>query len=56
MEYFDEDEIRSLAASSAESLPEENRNRLKDILPVFEKNIVDLVQDTESMQRVFLAI
>ena len=40
----------------AESLPEETRNWLKDILPVFEKNIVDLVQDTKSMQRVFLAI
>ena len=32
------------------------KNRLKDIMPVFEKNIVDLVQDTESMQQVFLAI
>lgn len=55
-EYFDEDEIKSSTASSAESLLEETRNWLKDILPVFEKNIVDLVQDTKSLQRVFLAI
>ena len=27
-----------------------------DILPMFEKNIADLVQDTDSMQRVFMAI
>ena len=35
---------------------EETRNQLKDILPIFEKNIANLVQDTESMQRVFLTI
>ena len=39
-----------------EALSEETRNRLRDILPMFEKNIADLVQDTDSMQRVFLAI
>ena len=37
-------------------LSEENRNPLKDILPMLEKNIADLVQDADSMQRVFLAI
>ena len=37
-------------------MSEETRNQLKDILPMFEKNIADLVQDTDSMQRVFLAI
>jgi len=37
-------------------LSEETRNRLKDILPIFEKNIADLVQDTELIQRVFLTI
>ena len=39
-----------------EALPKETKNRLRDILPMFEKNITDLVQDTDSMQRVFLAI
>ena len=37
-------------------MSEETRNRLKDILPIFEKNIADLVQDTESIQKVFLTI
>jgi len=55
-EYFDEDEIRSSAISSNEALPEETRNQLRNILPIFEKNIADLVQDIDSMQRVFLAI
>ena len=55
-EYFDEDEIRSSATSSSEALSEETRNRLRHILPMLEKNIADLVQDTDSMQRVFLAI
>ena len=55
-EYLDEDEISSSAASSKEALSEEIRNRLRDILPMFEKNIADLVQDTDSMQKVFLAI
>ena len=31
---------------------EETKNQLRDILPMFEKNIADLVQDTDSMQRV----
>ena len=44
------------ATSSNEALPEETRNRLRNILPIFERNIADLVQDTDSMQRVFLAI
>ena len=55
-EYFDEDEIRSSATFSNDALSEETRNRLRNILPIFEKNIADLVQDTNSMQRVFLAI
>ena len=55
-EYFDEDEIRSLATSSSEALLEETRNRLRHILPMLEKNVADLVQDIDSMQRVFLAI
>ena len=49
-------EISSSATSSKEALSEETRNRLRDILPMFENNIADLVQDTDSMQRVFLAI
>ena len=55
-EYLDEDEMSSSATSSKETLSEETRNRLKDILPMHEKNIADLVQDVDSMQRVFLAI
>ena len=55
-EYLDEDEISSSATSSKEALSEETRNKLRDILPMFEKNIADLVQDTDLMQRVFLAI
>ena len=55
-EYLDEDEVSSSATSSKEVLSEETRNRLRDVLPMFEKNIADLVQDTNSMQRVLLAI
>ena len=55
-EYLDEDEISSSATSSKEALSEETRNRLRDILLVLEKDIADLVQDTDSMQRVFFAI
>ena len=54
-EYLDEDEISSLAASSKEALSEETRNRLRDILPMLEKNIADLVRDADLMQRVSLA-
>ena len=55
-EYLDEDEIRSSVTSSSEALSEETRNRLRHILPMLEKNVADLVRDTDSMQRVFLAI
>ena len=54
-EYLDEDEISSSAISSKEALSEETKNRLRDILPMFEKNIADLVQDADLMQRVSLA-
>ena len=37
-------------------MPEETKNQLRDVLPMFEKNIADLVQDTDPMHRVFLAI
>ena len=55
-EYFDEDEISSSAISSKEALSEETKNWLRDILPMLKRNIADLVQDADSMQRVFLAI
>ena len=44
------------ATSSNEALSEETRNRLRNILPIFERNIADLVQDTDSTQRAFLVI
>ena len=40
---------------SREALSEETRNRLRDILPMLEKNIANLVQDANLMQRVSLA-
>ena len=55
-EYIDEVEISSSATFSKEALLEETKNQLRDILPMLEKNIADLVQDADSMQRVFLAI
>ena len=55
-EYLDEDEVSSSATSFKEALLEETRNRLRDVLPMLEKNITDLVQDIDSMQRVILAI
>ena len=55
-EYLDEDEINSSATSSKEALSEETRNQLRDMLPMFEKSIADLVQDIDSTHRVFLAI
>ena len=54
-DYLDEAEISLSATSSKEDLSEETRNRLRDILPMLEKNIADLVQDADSMQRVSLA-
>ncbi|XP_066357885.1 uncharacterized protein [Miscanthus floridulus] len=54
-EYLDEDEISSSATCSKEALSEETKNQLRDILSMFEKDIADLVQDTDSM-RVFLSI
>ena len=39
-EYLDEDKISSSATSSKEALSEETRNRLKDILPMLEKNTI----------------
>ena len=55
-EYFDEDEIKSSPTSPSEALPEETRKRLRHILPMLEKDVADLIQDIDSMQRVFLAI
>ena len=55
-DYLDEDEIRSSVTSSSEALSEETKNRLSHILPILEKNVADLVRDTDSMQRVLLAI
>ena len=48
-EYFDEDEIRSSATSSSEALLEETRKQLRHILPMLEKDVADLIQDTDSM-------
>ena len=55
-EYIDEDEISSSAISSKEALSEETRNWQRDILPMLEKDIADLVQDADPMRRIFLAI
>ena len=55
-EYIDEDEISSLAISSKDALSEETKNRLRDILPILEKDIADLVQDADPMRRIFLTI
>ena len=37
-------------------MTDETKNQLRDVLPMLEKNIVDLVEDTDLMHRVFLAI
>jgi len=37
-------------------LSEETKNQLRDVLPMFEKNIADLVQDIDSTHRAFLVI
>ena len=55
-EYIDESEISSSAISSQEILSDETKNRLKDMLPMLERNIADLVQDADPMRRIFLAI
>ena len=39
-----------------EFLSEETKNQLRDVLLMFEKNIADMVQDTDPMHRAFLAI
>ena len=53
-EYIDEGEI--IATSLQETLSEETRNQLRDILPMLEKDITNLVQDADSVRRTFLAI
>ena len=55
-EYIDESEISSLAISSQEILSDETKNRLKDMLPMLERNIADLVQDVDPMRRILLTI
>ena len=55
-EYIDESEISSSAISSQETLSDETKSRLKDMLPMLEGNIADLVQDVDPMRRIFLAI
>ena len=52
---MDEDEISSSAVSCKEAPSEETRNWLRDILPMLEKNIADLFQDADLIQRVSLA-
>ena len=54
--YIDESEISSLAISSQEILSDEAKNWLKDMLPMLERDIADLVQDVDPMRRIFLAI
>jgi len=55
-EYIDESKISSSAISSQEILLDEAKNRLKDMLPMLERNIADLVQDADPMRRISLAI
>jgi len=40
---MDEDEVSSSATSFKEALSEETRNWLRDVLPMLEKNITDLI-------------
>ena len=42
-EYIDENKISSSVISSQEILSDETKNWLKDMLPMLERNIVDLV-------------
>ena len=44
------------STSSKEVLSAETKNQIRDVLPMFEKNIVDLVQDIDSTHRAFLVI
>ena len=55
-EYIDENKISSSAISSQVILSDETKNRLKDMLPMLERNIADLVQDADPMRGIFLAI
>ena len=55
-EYIEESEISSSAISSQEVLSDETKNWLKDMLPMLERNIADLVQDVDPMRRILLTI
>jgi len=55
-EYIDEGEISSSATSLQETLSEETKNWLRDILPMLEKNIADFVHDADLVRRTFLDI
>ncbi|XP_066360950.1 uncharacterized protein [Miscanthus floridulus] len=49
-------EISSSAIPFQETLSDETKNWLKDILSMLERNIADLIQDVDPMRRIFLAI
>jgi len=55
-EYIEEDEINSQSKLLQVSLPDTTQNQLKELLPLLEKNIADLIQDGEPIRRTFLAI
>ncbi|XP_066333337.1 uncharacterized protein [Miscanthus floridulus] len=55
-EYINKSEISSSSIISQETLSDETKNRLKDMLPMLERNIANLVQDADPMRRIFLAI
>ncbi|XP_066373622.1 uncharacterized protein [Miscanthus floridulus] len=55
-EYIDENKRSSSAISSQDILLDETKNQLKDMLPMLERNIANLVQDADPMRKIFLAI
>ena len=48
--------MSSSAISSQETLSDETKNWLKDMMPMLERSIATLVQDADPMRRIFLAI
>jgi chromosome segregation ATPase len=55
-EYIDESEISSSTIPFQGILTDLTKNRLRDMLPMLEREITNLVQDADPIRRIFLSI
>jgi hypothetical protein len=55
-EYIYESEVSSMVVSSQQAPSIMTQNWLREMLPMLERNIADLVQDADPIRRILLAI